>query len=343
MARVDNTGVVNVVVQNPSGGVVQRVNVKPGQKVYRGQRLVNLSDTYGGGVASALQLQIAEKNWLMTHANYWDQEKLDEINKELNLNTAWVTQVETNPGRALMGNGDAYTQFQGQQNSTMIETQDVMTNRVQQLTLDSAEANFFSAQIAASLMYPTTPLAGVVEKVYLAPGQVVGAGASVATIRSSEKPVRLTLTIGHKVMAELDPLAMAWYQEGEEKVYVAFDHLPTTPNSGGSYDVTLTLEEGGGQSLRHGDYVAVHLPVLLDTSKGQTVVPLNCVYQTQNNSYAYVVSVNENGETIARQKKVTLGSVVGEYVTILAGVEAGERIIMNNNLLDGQKVYLETE
>ena len=339
-AKVVDEGVVEIVVQNASGGVVQRVNVSEGQKVYRGQQLVSLSNNYQGANVSALQLELAEKNWLMTHANFWDQEKVDDINNELNANTGWVTWWETNPGRSLMGNGDAYTAYQGQQNLELLQLSDTMTQRGQQLSLDQAESNYFQAQIAASLMYPATPIAGTVEKVNVSVGQVVNPGQVVAVVKATKGTTKLELAVSENVLRRLAVTQPAWWEYQHQSYPVSLDYLPTTPTTGNSYNLSFTLDKEWADILANGSYVTLRLPLM--TGGDGLLVPLNAIYQTQTGSYAYVVASNQEGQDIARQVSVVLGPVVGDLVTVESGLSATDRIIVNNDMLDGQLITVAT-
>ena len=337
-ARVVDEGVVNVLVQT-SAGVVQKVNVSEGDHVSRGQQLARLSDTYGGANASALQLELAQKNWLVTHANYWDQEKVDDINLELNRNSAWMTRWETNGGSGSRGNGDAYTSYAGQQNQELLTITDTMSQRGQQLSLDQAENSYFQAQIAASLMYPTTPVAGTIQKVNVSVGQMVSAGSVVAIVKADQTTVKLKLTVGENIIRVLDVSKQAYFDYNGQSYPVELDYLPVTPTTGNSYDLIFTLPDELATLLPNGSFVPMRLP--LETVRGeQLLVPLNSIYQTQIAAYAYVVDRDERGELIARQTPVQLGAVIGDLVTVTSGLNAQDEIILNNNLLDGTRINI---
>ncbi|MBQ6436277.1 HlyD family efflux transporter periplasmic adaptor subunit [bacterium] len=336
-AKVTNEGVINVLAQ--TSGVVQRVNVKEGQQVARGQQLVSLSSNYQGANASALQLQLAEKNWLMTHANFWDQEKVDDINSELNHNTAWVTRWETNPNRSMMGNGDAYTSFSGLQNQELLELSDTMTQRGQQLSLDQAENNYFAAQIAASLMYPATPVSGTIEKVNVKVGDIVAAGQVIAVVKATKANVKLTVSVGEHLIRHLSTTDAVWFEYQGRRYPATLDYLPTTPTTGNSYALSLLLDDQTAQVVTHGDYVTLHLP--LDTSQASNLLlPLNAIYQTQTAAYVYLVAYDNQGQAIAKQQAVTLGPVLGNLVTVNSGLQSSDRVITNSNLMDGQRLNI---
>jgi multidrug efflux pump subunit AcrA (membrane-fusion protein) len=238
-----------------------------------------------------------------------------------------------------MGNGDAYTQYQGKQNSQMIDLQFDMTDRAQQLSLDSAESNYFTAQIAASLMAPAAPLTGVVEKITVTPGQVVAAGQVIATIRAKNpSTVQLKLSVGESIISSLDPLGTNYLEYQNQLYPVTLLYLPTVPTSGNSYDLIFTLDEAIAQTLPHGVYLPFKLA--LKHQANNLLVPLNAIHQTQTGNYAYTLTYDDTLTPIAHQKTLTLGQVIGDFVTVLSGIEATESIILDNQLLDGQTVQL---
>ncbi len=334
-AKVTDKGVVTVVAQ--TAGVVQRVNVTEGKKVRRGQQLASLSSNYQGANSSALQLELAKKNWLMTHANFWDQEKLDDINYELNQNVAWTTRWETNGGSGTHGNGDAYTVYKGLQNAEVLQIGEQMTQRGQQLSLDKAESDYFAAQIAASLMYPATPVAGSVEKVNVKVGDIVQAGSVIAIIKSDAGAVKLELSVPENVIRNLSLTAPAWFEYDGRRYDVTLDFFPTTPTTGNSYYLTMTLDPEVAALLPNGTYVDINLP--LDTRQdGRLLLPLNAVYQTQTAAYVYVIAFDDQRQPIAKQKRVTLGPVIGTLVSVESGLDNGDQVILNNTLMDGEHV-----
>ena len=212
-----------------------------------------------------------------------------------------------------------------------------MTQRGQQLSLDQAENNYFSAQIAASLMYPATPVAGSVEKVNVKVGDLVTGGQTIAIIKSDSGNVKMELSVPENVIRNLSLTAPAWFMVDGQRQEVYLDFLPTTPTTGNSYYLTMTLSDEQADLVANGSYVDINLP--LDTKQGERLLlPLNSVYQTQTASYVYVVGFDDNGQPVARQKQVVLGPVVGTQVTVESGLEATDQVILSNSLMDGEHI-----
>ena len=70
------------------------------------------------------------------------------------------------------------------------------------------------------------------------------------------------------------------------------------------------------------------------------LVPLSAVVQAKDGKYGvFVVATSSAGE-VARLHSVDIGAVNGSEITVISGLETGERIITNgaNLLKDGQRV-----
>jgi len=80
-ATIQKSGIVKVNAQ--SGGIVQKITVKPGQEVSRGQQLVSLSIGYAGGSPQNFQRQIAEKSYVANKDNLPLQLELIEKRRQI--------------------------------------------------------------------------------------------------------------------------------------------------------------------------------------------------------------------------------------------------------------------
>jgi len=89
-AKVEKTGVITISAQ--SGGIVQAVNVFPGQRVTRGTNLASLSTNYQGGSIPGATRGIAQANYKFVTDNF-DLQK-DMINKRRDIATRSAEQSE---------------------------------------------------------------------------------------------------------------------------------------------------------------------------------------------------------------------------------------------------------
>ena len=62
-------------------------------------------------------------------------------------------------------------------------------------------------------------------------------------------------------------------------------------------------------------------------------IPIDSVFQAQDQS---VVHVADKG--VVKSKTVQLGQVMGQFVEIIQGLSNGDQVILNRNVIDGDKV-----
>ena len=79
------------------------------------------------------------------------------------------------------------------------------------------------------------------------------------------------------------------------------------------------------------------------------LVPVNAISRLGGETFVYVAETQPNpeqgGQTIARQKRVQLGSIQGNSYQVLEGLEAGEQIVVSGllNLSDGVPIMPESQ
>ncbi len=71
------------------------------------------------------------------------------------------------------------------------------------------------------------------------------------------------------------------------------------------------------------------------TSAAVPFVPLDSVFQTQDQAYLFVA---KNGKAVSR--KVKLGSVLGRFVEIESGLNNSDQVILDRNVIDGDSVKI---
>jgi multidrug efflux system membrane fusion protein len=95
----------------------------------------------------------------------------------------------------------------------------------------------------------------------------------------------------------------------------------------------------GARKLWPGEYVRVS--VQLEVLPNVLAVPAPAVQSGQNGPYVFVI---DNGQQ-ARMRPVTVGRSVGELTVITAGIEAGERVVIDgqSRLVPGAKVDIQPQ
>ena len=100
------------------------------------------------------------------------------------------------------------------------------------------------------------------------------------------------------------------------------------------YSVIYQLDDSLAFNLTDATYINVKIPVgVADTTNIDPFIPLDCVIQTQDEAFVFIA---ENG--IAHSKKITLGQIQGRYVEALTGLPKNAQVIIDRNVIDGDKV-----
>jgi len=83
----------------------------------------------------------------------------------------------------------------------------------------------------------------------------------------------------------------------------------------------------------------VRIQVLWSTSPGVTV-PVVAVNRINGQYFAFVAEPGQTGGTVARQRSVALGPVVGNAYVVESGLKAGEKLIVSGvqKIADGAPV-----
>ena len=76
-----------------------------------------------------------------------------------------------------------------------------------------------------------------------------------------------------------------------------------------------------------GQFVKIRL--VLSTIEGAVLVPARCVQIGQAGTYVYVV----NAQSVAEMRPVKLGQLQGDLMVIESGVQAGEQVVLNGQMM----------
>lgn len=210
------------------------------------------------------------------------------------------------------------------------------------LNKEMSKLNLRIAQIAESLMYPASPTSGVVERIYVHPGEAVNPGTVLASITATSQVTNIVALVPSDTASAISHLEKTKVTVAGETLELTPRYVSTEPTDGTLHSVLYTLPDTTQVSLKNGSYVALAIPIHKEGSLSVVpFVPLDAVYQTQTDAYVFVASSSAKKTSIATSRKVTLGPVTGSYVQILTGVTSGDQIILNRNIVAGDKVSIE--
>jgi RND family efflux transporter MFP subunit len=197
-------------------------------------------------------------------------------------------------------------------------------------TLHSAEAEAQAAAAAASgarsragWRTVTAPYAGHVTDVFVTAGDLATPGRPLIALYD---PTAL------RVIAQV-PESLAAQLQGGKPASIAGEpgQDPVQPTSWtvvsavdpATHSVEVRVELPAGTHLRPGQFVRVLLP--LKAAAAQMRVPTRAVLQRSDVSAVYVI----DAAGVAHLRQVRLGPVLGDDVTVLAGLQGGEVIALD--------------
>ena len=190
------------------------------------------------------------------------------------------------------------------------------------------------SQISESLMYPSVPFTGTIEKVYVKVGQKVDSGTSLALLSGAVDKTVATVYVPEVTAKAISKLEESTFTIGNKQVSLAPSYISNEATDGQMYSVTYNLPSDYDNDLTDGEYISVSIPVgYADTGSVMPFVPLDVISQTQDETTLYVVVNNK-----VEYKNVKLGNVFGRFVEVKEGLNEGDIVILNRNIVVGDVV-----
>jgi len=209
-----------------------------------------------------------------------------------------------------------------------------------ELNKQLSKLNLTVSQIMEALMYPSSPVTGVVERVYVSPGQSISPGTPIAAIAGNKNSIRLIVGVPKHIAMNISKLEKATIYLGEKTVELTPISISLEPTEGNLNSVIFVLPEESAGDVTNASSVAVDLPVGSGTTlSALPYIPIDAIYQTE--SGAYVSIATKSGETWeVTTKPIQLGSVYGDYVGVTEGLTGDEQIILDRSVVDGEKIEI---
>lgn len=213
------------------------------------------------------------------------------------------------------------------------------------LSRDVAELNLKLARVAEQTMFPASPCAGTVERVYVRIGDAVTPGTPIATIRANQTQATVVAAVPAALARQINTLEPSQIELNEQLVTVFPRHLSQEATEGDLFSLLYTLPAELTAEVTHGTSLTLQVPV--GRSNGRAVpelVPLDAIYQTPEKAYLYVVQpatqsaeAGQSGQT-AVLREVDLGPISGAFVQIRHGLLPSDQVITTRGVTNGQAV-----
>lgn len=199
-----------------------------------------------------------------------------------------------------------------------------------------AEATLQQARVMLDETTIEAPIAGIISRKFMDEGNMAGPGKPLVNIVDIDM-VKVLAAVSERHITALRP--------GETPVLAEVDAFPGVVFSGTLHrvgialdPVTLTAEvearlPNPGQRLKPGMFART--TILLEQRAGVLIVPEHALVRADGGIFAYVV----DGTTV-RKRAVKLGLDQGAMHEVLAGLAAGEQIVVRGqrNIRDGDVV-----
>ena len=205
------------------------------------------------------------------------------------------------------------------------------------LSLEISRIQLSIAQVVEGMMFPVSPFAGTVERIFVHVGEAVNPGTPLVEISgdATTKPTIAVAYVSADIARSVSKLEESTIRINSTTSFTAKPmYVSTQAVSGSLYAVYFAIPAEHASATTNNGYVTVELPIgYMNTSAAVPYIPIDSVYQTKDASYVYV---ERNGK--AESLTLELGNVYGSFVEVKKGLSANDKVIVNRNVIAGDKV-----
>lgn len=206
-----------------------------------------------------------------------------------------------------------------------------------ELGLEVSRLQLILAQINEALYFPASPFSAVVQRVYVKAGQAVNPGTALLTLSANDDPIAAVVNLPQNLASAVSTIEPSTLYIGDQTVDLNPNFISTEATDGTLYSVFYTIPDSYSKNLTEGGNITVDIPVGLTQSSSDTpFIPLDSVYQSADKSIVLVVKENQ-----AVSKIVSLGNVFGKFVEVRSGLSLNDQVILNRNVLAGDKISIQ--
>jgi HlyD family secretion protein len=207
--------------------------------------------------------------------------------------------------------------------TSVASAEDILADRA---AIDLAEANLEIARARLTMVNLTSPIAGTVGAVSLAPGDTVTASSTTAVITvlgDAGHTVTATLSLAVIDVVEVGQTAQVTVASTDEVLtgrVSSIGVLNVSESSTPSYTVVITLDPTDARLF---DGASAQAAIGVGGNEQTLTVPTSAVHVLAG---ATTVTVLRDGEPV--EVEVTTGAVGSELTEVLSGLEAGEVVVL---------------
>lgn len=195
------------------------------------------------------------------------------------------------------------------------------------------------AQVSEAMMFPSAPFNGTVQRVFVKVGQQVNPGTELMVLSqtSEEDPITAIAYVSGDIARKLSQFESSTLHIGDIEFLTQPTYVTQEAIQSSLYGVYFDIPDQYNKDLTEKGFIQIDLPIgYADTTIAIPYIPLDAIYQTKEQNYVFVV---EKG--VATPKQIQLGEVYGSFVEVKSGLNQTESVILNRNIIAGDKVEIE--
>jgi RND family efflux transporter MFP subunit len=282
-------------------GRIERIQVKPGERVREGRPLLKLADAEQRALVRSLEAQLAASRADLAYA-----------------------EEEAQRYQALVEQGIVSRQQYERARATLESTRaDVM----------SLEARVREARARLAYHTVNAPVAGVVGDIPVRQGQYVTSDTVLTTV-AQNAALEVFIQVPVEVAGALSPGTPVTLVDpaGTRLADTKISFISPEVDDGTQSVLATALLENPG-NLRTDQFVRAR--VVWDVNRSPTV-PVIAVTRLNGQPFVFVAE-ERDGALVARQRPVTLGRIVGNVYPVAKGLAPGDRVVVSGiqKLADG--------
>lgn len=198
---------------------------------------------------------------------------------------------------------------------------------------DIAWLNLKAARISEAMNRVSAPFSGIIEKIYIKPGQYLTPGTPVAKIKGKTN-LDMTAYVSGNIAAKINDEGQILFSLVGEEFLIPITHVSNTPTQGQLFEVIADIPEELEFMFYEEQSLPIKLPLIpISTKIGGEFIPLDAVFITNTSRFVYVL----NQETSEKRDLIT-GRIIGDKIEVVSGLNPGDTLILNRRVKENQIV-----
>jgi multidrug efflux pump subunit AcrA (membrane-fusion protein) len=212
-----------------------------------------------------------------------------------------------------------------------------LSEKALNMNLEISKLSYNLALVNEANMYTSSPFNGVVDRILVHSGESVNPGTVIANISGDSQHASVVVSVPGEIAKNVSKLEPSIIELNGKNIFITPDYVSKDATNGSLYSIIYNLDDSLTGDIIDESYVNVKIPIgIADTTNFDPYIPLDSVIQTQEESFVYIIDKNQTAKVI----KINLGQIQGKYVQVLSGLPKNSQVILNRNIIEGDKVQI---